>query len=112
VEELLPRLHGGQVMVTSRLSDCSGSVDPFELELLSEKAAVEFLLERTKNRRVNDASDGDKVRELANLRSWMGSRWDWSRRAHSYRKCAVRLADTSNVGTRTRRRFALGTIRD
>ena|SRR6266404_4898508 len=43
----------------------SGSVDPFELELLSEKAAVEFLLERTKNRRVNDASDGDKVRELA-----------------------------------------------
>jgi hypothetical protein len=65
VEELLPRLHGGQVMVTSRLSDCSGSVDPFELELLSEKAAVEFLLERTMNRRMNDASDGDKVRELA-----------------------------------------------
>src|SRR5258708_5755951 len=65
VEELLPRLHGGQVMVTSRLSDWSGSVDPFELELLSENAAVEFLLQRTKNRRVNDASDGGKVRELA-----------------------------------------------
>ena len=43
-------LRGGQVMITSRLSDWSGSVEPFELELLSEAAAVEFLLERTKNR--------------------------------------------------------------
>jgi tetratricopeptide (TPR) repeat protein len=65
VEELLPRLRGGQVMITSRLSDWSGSVEPFELELLSEEAAVEFLLERTKNRRMNHASDGDKARELA-----------------------------------------------
>jgi len=65
VEELLPRLRGGQVMVTSRLSDWSGSVEPFELELLSEDAEVEFLLERTQNRRVNDASDCDKARELA-----------------------------------------------
>ncbi len=50
----------GHVIVTSRLSDWSGSVEPFELELLSEEAAVEFLLERTKDRRVNDPSDGDK----------------------------------------------------
>jgi hypothetical protein len=40
VEELLPRLHGGHVMVTSRLSDWSGSVEPFGFELLSEVAAV------------------------------------------------------------------------
>ena len=66
VEELLPRLQAGHVVVTSRLSDWSGSIEPFELELLSEKAAVEFLLERTKNRRVNDESDYDKARELAN----------------------------------------------
>ena len=65
VEKLLAQLRGGHVMVTSRLSDWSGSVEPFELELLSEKAAVEFLLERTENRRVAQASDDDKARELA-----------------------------------------------
>jgi hypothetical protein len=65
VEALLARLQGGHVMVTSRLSDWSGSVEPFELELLGDEAAVEFLLERTKNRRVEDASDSNKARELA-----------------------------------------------
>jgi hypothetical protein len=65
VEELLPRLWRGHVMLTSRLSDWSNSVDPFELELLNEEAAVEFLLERTKNRRVNEVSDWDKAREVA-----------------------------------------------
>jgi hypothetical protein len=65
LEALLARLQGGHVMITSRLSDWSGSVEPFELELLSEEAAVEFLLERTKNRRVEDASDGNNARELA-----------------------------------------------
>jgi hypothetical protein len=53
-------------MISSRLSDWSGSVEPLELELLSEEAAVEFLLERTKNRRVSQASDCDTARELAN----------------------------------------------
>jgi tetratricopeptide (TPR) repeat protein len=65
VEELLPRLQAGHVVVTSRLSDWSGSVEPFELELLGEEAAVEFLLDRTENRRVNYANDRDKARELA-----------------------------------------------
>ena len=65
VEELLPRLRGGHVIITSRLSDWSGSAETVELELLSEDAAVEFLLERTKNRRVNDPSDPDRARELA-----------------------------------------------
>jgi len=53
------------VIITSRLSDWSGSAETVELELLSEDAAVEFLLERTKNRRVNDPSDPDRARELA-----------------------------------------------
>ena len=65
VEELLPRVREGHVIVTSRLSDWSGSVEPFELELLGEGAAVEFLLERTTKRRVEDASDSSKARELA-----------------------------------------------
>jgi hypothetical protein len=67
VEELLPRLHGGHVIVTSRLSDWSGSVESFELELLSLESAVEFLLERTKNRRVDDPSDYHTAHELAKV---------------------------------------------
>jgi Domain of unknown function (DUF4062)/NB-ARC domain len=67
VEEVLPRLQCGHVMVTSRLSDWSGSVESFELELLSLEPAVEFLLERTKNRRVNDPSDYHKAHELAKV---------------------------------------------
>jgi len=38
VEELLPRLRGGHVIITSRLSEWSGSVETVELELLSEDA--------------------------------------------------------------------------
>jgi tetratricopeptide (TPR) repeat protein len=66
VEELLPWLQAGHLVVTSRLSDWSGSVESFKLELLSEAAAVEFLLERTKDRCVNAGSDYGKARELAN----------------------------------------------
>ena len=65
VEALLPRLHAGHVLVTSRFGDWSSSVEPLELAFLSEDAAVEFLLERTKNRRIADASDPDKAHELA-----------------------------------------------
>ena len=36
-----------------------------ELELLNEAAATAFLLERTKDRRVNHPSDSDNARELA-----------------------------------------------
>jgi hypothetical protein len=52
-------------VTSQRLSGLIGGVEPFELELLSEVAAVEFLLERTKNRRVNHPSHDDKARELA-----------------------------------------------
>jgi hypothetical protein len=65
VEELLPHLRSGHVVFTSRLSDWSGSVELLELDFLGENAAVEFLLERTKNRRVADESDVERARELA-----------------------------------------------
>jgi hypothetical protein len=107
VEELLPRLRGGHVIITSRLSDWGGSVETVELELLSEEAAVEFLLERTKNRRVNDLGDSDSG---SWLKSWRGWHWGWSRREHSYANGAVRLTTTSSAGVRENKRFASGTM--
>jgi tetratricopeptide (TPR) repeat protein len=64
-KELLPQLRGGHVIITSRFRNWSGSVETVHLELLSKDAAVEFLLERTKNLRVNDPSDPDTARKLA-----------------------------------------------
>jgi tetratricopeptide (TPR) repeat protein len=62
-EKLLADLsHAGHVLVTSRLRDWSGSVEPLALDVLSEDASVEFLLERTeRGRRTedDDPEDGD-----------------------------------------------------
>ncbi len=65
LEDGLPRLQGGQVLVTSRLSDWSGSVEPLELPFLSEPAAVAFLLERTEGRRRAEAGDETAAHALA-----------------------------------------------
>ena len=47
VEELLARLHSGQVLITSRLGKWSSSIEPLELDVLETAAAAHFLLERT-----------------------------------------------------------------
>ncbi len=52
VEELVGSLKGGTVLITSRLADWSNEIPTLELDELAESAAVEFLLERTQDRRV------------------------------------------------------------
>ncbi|EAR21585.1 tetratricopeptide repeat protein [Nitrococcus mobilis] len=47
-EDLLTRLQGGQVLITSRLARWGGHVEPVELDVLQEDAAAAFLLERTR----------------------------------------------------------------
>ena len=47
VERLVAKLHGGQVLITSRLNRWSGSIQPLELDVLDPAAAAGFLLERT-----------------------------------------------------------------
>lgn len=47
VEELLPRLHSGRVLITSRLSSWSGAVQAIPLDVLDVESAKEFLLART-----------------------------------------------------------------
>ena len=47
VERLVAKLHGGQVLITSRLNRWSGSIQPLELDVLDQAAAAGFLLERT-----------------------------------------------------------------
>ncbi|MEN8260042.1 MAG: tetratricopeptide repeat protein [Pseudomonadota bacterium] len=47
IEDLLSRLHGGHVLITSRLARWGDYVKPLELDVLSTESAKSFLLERT-----------------------------------------------------------------
>jgi tetratricopeptide (TPR) repeat protein len=51
VDGLIPLLHGGHVLLTGRLARWSAEVEPIELDVLTEEAAVRFLLSRTNGRR-------------------------------------------------------------
>ena len=65
VEELLPRLAGGHVLITSRLTDYAGGIDAVALDVLSDEDAAAFLLERTANHRTTAPDDDVRVLELA-----------------------------------------------
>ena len=59
-EDLLAHLHGGQVLITSRLTQWSASVESLELDVLEPQDATQFLLERTarsRRKRPSDAAD-------------------------------------------------------
>jgi hypothetical protein len=64
-EELLGQLHGGQVLLTSRLTQWSGCVEPLELDVLEEGPAAAFLLERTQRSRRKLPTDAADALELA-----------------------------------------------
>ena len=60
VDGLVARLYGGHVLLTGRLARWSAEIEAIELDVLSEAAAVRFLLARTqKNRRKTEANKAD-----------------------------------------------------
>ena len=65
VQDLLPRLRAGHVIVTSRLNHWGKAVATLELLELSPAAAVEFLLEATAGKRAPTASDQADAKSLA-----------------------------------------------
>ena len=84
VEELVGGLQGGTVLITSRLADWSSEIPTLELDELVESAAVEFLLERTKDRR-RRLPQMKKMLKHWHM-SWAAWRWRWSRPAPSSRR--------------------------
>jgi tetratricopeptide (TPR) repeat protein len=69
-KEIIPHIHNGHILITSRLSNWSGSVSKIELGLLKEEDALELLLRSTNDRAVqtNDNAQGlILVRELDRL---------------------------------------------
>ena len=65
VEDLLPRLANGRVIITSRYKRWSVSVKPHPLNLLPPKKATQFLLDRTENRRIKTKDDKKLAAQLA-----------------------------------------------
>jgi hypothetical protein len=65
VEKALPKLQGGDVIITSRLADWSTAVQTAELDVLAEEDAGAFLLERTEERRKKTNADTDNASVLA-----------------------------------------------
>ena len=60
VEKTLPQLQGGEVIITSRIADWSPAVQTAEpLDVLAEKDAAAFLLERTEARRKKMLTDSE-----------------------------------------------------
>ncbi|MCK4629783.1 MAG: tetratricopeptide repeat protein, partial [Sedimentisphaerales bacterium] len=65
VEDLLPSLSGGRIIITSRYTRWSGAVRPQSLGLLKIEKAKQFLLERTSGRRIKTENDAGNAEELA-----------------------------------------------
>jgi hypothetical protein len=64
-ENLLSKLSGGHVLVTSRLTNFAGHFDPLELGVLGAEDAVAFLMERTDRRRQKTLTDEAAAEQLA-----------------------------------------------
>jgi hypothetical protein len=65
VNQLMGRLAGGHVLLTSRLDRFARQVEALELDALTADAAAAFLLEATDARRRRAAYDDAGARELA-----------------------------------------------
>jgi len=58
-EDLLAKLHGGQVLITGRLTQWGAAVEPLELDVLDAAPAAEFLLQRASHRRKLPSDNAD-----------------------------------------------------
>ena len=65
VAKLMPRLKGGHVIVTSRASNFPASLPTLELDALDDNSATQFLIERTRGKRVEAADDAVQAAVLA-----------------------------------------------
>jgi tetratricopeptide (TPR) repeat protein len=65
VEKTLPKLQGGDVIITSRIADWSLAVQPVELDVLAHEDAATFLLARTELQRKKTPTDTEDASVLA-----------------------------------------------
>jgi hypothetical protein len=64
-QALLPRLRGGDVLITSRVTNFGAEITKLELDVLDPQHATSFLLERTAGHRRNATDDESCARDLS-----------------------------------------------
>ncbi len=64
-EKLMPKLFGGRLLITGRLTSFSAAVSTLPLDVLTSDDATDFLLERTKGGRIETLEDRSHAQELA-----------------------------------------------
>ena len=64
-EQVLPRLAGGNVLITSRRSNWPDEVADLSIDKLEEADAAEYLLEKTEGKRTKSADDEALAKEIA-----------------------------------------------
>src|SRR5271165_960616 len=64
-QALLPRLRGGDVIITGRMANYGAEIETLDLDVLDPEEATAFLLERTTRRRRTAADDESLARDLA-----------------------------------------------
>ena len=67
VSAILPQLHNGNTIITSRLTNFAENIKPLKLEKLTPEASIEYLLAKTAGKRPSRANDQEKVKELADI---------------------------------------------
>jgi tetratricopeptide (TPR) repeat protein len=67
VEDFLPKVGGGNVLITSRRTNWSASVRVESLDVIAVGDARDFLLKRTEAHRRKQSDDAEKAREIAGL---------------------------------------------
>jgi tetratricopeptide (TPR) repeat protein len=66
VRDVLARVRGGHVLLTSRLSDWSGAVQPLAMDVLDPADAAQFLTASTDDRRHHQPTDAADATALSN----------------------------------------------
>jgi len=89
VEELLPHLLSGRVIITSRYTRWSGAVVPQTLGLLEPKKAKEFLLQRTKGRRIETDKDEQLAEQLSDKLGYLPLALEQAGAYIAHRKCSM-----------------------
>ncbi len=88
-EELLKDLHGGHVLITSRLSQWSGCVETLELDVLQPDDATCFLMERTSRMRRQQPTDENDADALARELGGLALALEQAGAHISYRRCSI-----------------------
>src|SRR3972149_4802021 len=89
VEKLLPELANGKLIITARYTRWSAAVLPRTLGLLEKDKAKEFLLQRTRGRRIETDKDEQLAEKLSDELGYLPLALEQAGAYIAHRKCSM-----------------------